>query len=127
VFDSNPKDSVRVDPHRESDRRAEQEERNKLAADPALDARGRALVLDPGVKLADARELVAIARRMTTAYGPAKGSAASAMLARAEGALDPENDAQDMARIAGSVRFEAGEHIHTPWSTTFSPPVAVRR
>ena len=48
----------------------EEDEREKLANDPSVadDERARGLIRDPAVSLADARELVEMARRMAAGY-----------------------------------------------------------
>jgi len=92
-------------------------ERARLAADPDVDARARALILDPGVKIADARELVAGAKRI--AAGSRKrgfGSHSQALNSSA---------AQSMALEMGSAHIENGGVVQTPYSTIFGAPRVV--
>jgi hypothetical protein len=66
-------------------------ERSTLAADPSVanDSRARGLILDPNVKIEDARGLVAMARRVVAA-------------GRGPQALDSSNKAQAMSLKSGS-------------------------
>ena len=95
-------------------------ERAKLAADPAVDARARALILDPGVKISDARELAATAKRIAAGYAKAGGFGA-----RLE-ALDPTNQAQAMSLTANSAHIVNGGVTWDGVRQVFGAPVVVR-
>lgn len=89
-------------------------ERSTLAANPAVanDSRARRLILDPGVKIEQARELVAMARRIAAAGAQA---------------LDPSNEAQAIALAMGSAHIENGGVVQTPYSTIFGAPRVVAK
>lgn len=81
--------SYSSDPHHE--------ERARLAAEPGLDPRGRDLVLDPAVRIADAREIVAIAKRLAAGYRK-----------QGFGAFDSSNKAQAMRLKMGTAHVTDG-------------------
>lgn len=95
-------------------------ERARLAADPDLDARSRALVLSANVPIADARELVAGAKRLAAGYRKLGGFGSRTQ------ALDSGNDAQELSLAMGTAHLENGGVVQTPHSTIFGAPVVVR-
>lgn len=78
-------------------------------------------MLNPRIKIEDARELVAIARRRAAGYAKSGGLGATLE------AFDSSDEAQRTALATGAARYVSDGVMQTPHSTVFGSPCIVRK